>query len=605
MASDITNDQKNLWELILKIHDCDSIARNGPFLVYCNSLYDFSDEEIEDFIPQLCNRVLKDKDTSSLVRYLMDKCRSLHLSLKVYFCFSAAAEDACFPHHRTLELTGESQMSAANSTSRTSERIVHFRRLSGEDEEALRDAEEFTQQLAQVDVNTLASLRYSRRAFFHAQVSLYSALSNISSSLAKRKNGKNRAEINLSLHQQLQQLEKELVVPSIKVLDDLTEGEPGLNGYYLPLIEHHLQKRRILTLLPEEAFCLSSRDRVPYMLFFLTKPCQLATTEDHQPEHSIQEKDEEKIEEDDSGWVMMKDSVCSPMLDLGFRELWKDRESRIIASSPFKTIPGVRLDSVIVKAGDDLRQEQLAMQLIKTLRDIFVKSELSLWLAVYQVVAVSSTSGFMETIKDAVSLDTLKKRLPNMQNLLDYFKSVYGAPSSMSFLQAQRNFVESLAGYSLVCYLLQIKDRHNGNILIDKQGHIIHIDYGFMLTSSPGSINFETAPFKLTNEFLELMGGVHHDMFAYFKLLLLKGFLQVRREWKKIILMVDMMLPAYKMGCFAGREQTVRQLYDRFQLQLNDQQVQQFVDQLISESIGNWRTEKYDAYQYFRNGILV
>jgi phosphatidylinositol 4-kinase len=94
-----------------------------------------------------------------------------------------------------------------------------------------------------------------------------------------------------------------------------------------------------------------------------------------------------------------------------------------------------------------------------------------------------------------------------------------------------------------VCYLLQIKDRHNGNILLDKDGHAIHIDYGFMLTSSPGSLNFETAPFKLTKEFIDLMGGEHKDMFHYFKLLCVRGFLELRKHYDKIVLLVEMLLP--------------------------------------------------------------
>lgn len=52
---------------------------------------------------------------------------------------------------------------------------------------------------------------------------------------------------------------------------------------------------------------------------------------------------------------------------------------------------------------------------------------------------------------------------------------------------------------------VQVKDRHNGNLLMDEEGHIIHIDFGFLLSNSPGGVNFESAPFKLTRELLEVL----------------------------------------------------------------------------------------------------
>ena len=53
-----------------------------------------------------------------------------------------------------------------------------------------------------------------------------------------------------------------------------------------------------------------------------------------------------------------------------------------------------------------------------------------------------------------------------------------------------------------------VKDRHNGNLMIDNKGNLVHIDFGFLLGTSPGgNMGFETAAFKLSKEMFQLLGG--------------------------------------------------------------------------------------------------
>ena len=65
---------------------------------------------------------------------------------------------------------------------------------------------------------------------------------------------------------------------------------------------------------------------------------------------------------------------------------------------------------------------------------------------------------------DTNSIDYLKKKFPNKEWTLKTFFSQYFADD---IDEARKCFVESLAGYSLFTYLFNVKDRHNGNILLD------------------------------------------------------------------------------------------------------------------------------------------
>jgi len=166
-----------------------------------------------------------------------------------------------------------------------------------------------------------------------------------------------------------------------------------------------------------------------------------------------------------------------------------------------------------------------------------------LWLKDYEIIATGQDCGLLECVTDAMSLDSLKRKYPAITNsLYHHFRSQYGEEKSKKFKKARKSFIESLAAYSLLCYILQIKDRHNGNILIDRKGHIVHIDFGFLLSNTPGgNFAFEKAPFKLTEEFEMIMGGRRSKYFTYFRALCVKGFMALKRHCNKILLLVEMM----------------------------------------------------------------
>ncbi|GAA5889298.1 hypothetical protein JCM8208_007833 [Rhodotorula glutinis] len=296
-------------------------------------------------------------------------------------------------------------------------------------------------------------------------------------------------------------------------------------------------------------------------------------------------------------------------------ESYTAKKARIRAASPFGHLPHWSLLSCIVKTGADLRQEQLAVQLISEFGRIWSEEKCPGWVYYFRILVTSENSGLIETINDAVSVHSLKKnayasraedgtQVFDSFTLYDHFVATYGPVDSKRYRKAQDAFIESLAAYSVICYLLQLKDRHNGNILLDLQGHLIHIDFGFMLSNSPGSLGFEMAPFKLPQDYIDILGGFDSPKFAEFRALFKRCFRDARKHAERIITLVELMQKDSSLPCFANGDLTSQQLRERFMLSLPQAQLDEYADKLILNSAQSSFTRLYDLFQGYSNGIL-
>ncbi|KAI9011135.1 kinase-like domain-containing protein [Gaertneriomyces semiglobifer] len=256
--------------------------------------------------------------------------------------------------------------------------------------------------------------------------------------------------------------------------------------------------------------------------------------------------------------------------------------------------------SSIFKVGDDCRQDLLALQLISIFKSVFEKAGLDLYLFPYRVVATAPGCGVIEVIPRSISRDMMGREQVN--NLHSWFLATFGKENSLPFRKAQYEFIRSLAAYSVILYILQIKDRHNGNIMYDRDGHMVHIDFGFMLSIAPGGGILEVSPFKLTAEMVQVMGGdTDTPQYQLFRELCVKAYLACRPYAEEIVQMVSLMMDS-GLPCFKG-EGTTRKLRERFHLDKTERQAAEFMLACIRQSHENTRSGLYDKFQYLQNGI--
>lgn len=214
-------------------------------------------------------------------------------------------------------------------------------------------------------------------------------------------------------------------------------------------------------------------------------------------------------------------------------------ESLVARSSKYPLILSCRVRNedglvsqrkILFKTEDDLRQDQLFIEISKWL-DICIYQKLfglKTDLYRYRVLPMSCHEGMVEFVEDAIPISELKRTGNLLKGMLSSDEvEVRVCAWETGGLVLQNSFVRSCAAYSVLTYVCAVGDRHQDNLMVDKNGRFFHIDFGYILGSDPKP--FPTAPMKITKEMVESLGGLNSSTFESFCITCAQLFYILRR----------------------------------------------------------------------------
>ncbi|XP_073105660.1 phosphatidylinositol 3-kinase, root isoform isoform X4 [Elaeis guineensis] len=235
---------------------------------------------------------------------------------------------------------------------------------------------------------------------------------------------------------------------------------------------------------------------------------------------------------------------------------------------------------LIFKKGDDLRQDQLVIQMV-TLMDRLLKLEnLDLHLTPYRVLATGQDEGMMEFIPSS-SLAQILSEHRSIVNYLQKFHPDEDGPFGIT-AQCLETFIKSCAGYSVITYILGIGDRHLDNLLLRDDGRLFHVDFGFILGRDPKPF---PPPMKLCKEMVEAMGGAESQYYTRFKSYCCEAYNILRKSSNLILNLFHLMAGSNIPDIASDPEKGILKLQEKFRLDLDDEDSIHFFQDLINESV--------------------
>jgi phosphatidylinositol kinase/protein kinase (PI-3 family) len=147
----------------------------------------------------------------------------------------------------------------------------------------------------------------------------------------------------------------------------------------------------------------------------------------------------------------------------------------------------------------------------------------------YKILMINHNVGIIEFLDDCLTLKSIKSKNYTLQNyILDNNKD-----SQIKIIKER--FAKSLAISSCLSFVLGLGDRHAANIMVSNIGHIIHIDYGYILENPLHSSIVHNPIIRISNEMIDFLGGWNSEYYDLFKNYIIKVF-DIIRLYSNIII---------------------------------------------------------------------
>lgn len=133
----------------------------------------------------------------------------------------------------------------------------------------------------------------------------------------------------------------------------------------------------------------------------------------------------------------------------------------------FITVDGSEYEAIF-KHGDDLRQDQLVLQMITLMDKLLRRENLDLKLTPYRVLATSSKHGFLQFIESV----TVAEALAAEGSIHNFFRKHHPSETSPYGIKPEimDTYIKSCAGYCIITYILG-KKNFNDMTLINLNSH--------------------------------------------------------------------------------------------------------------------------------------